>query len=77
MCVCVFGNWWLQIGAIICMYIYVCIISANVVTNIFSKLMAFYVGIMNYSMYVDMCEIVINFKGSEKGEVGERGGQGK
>ena len=55
------------------MYIYVCIISANVVTNIFSKLMAFYVGIMNYSMYVDMCEIVINFKGSEKGEVGEGG----
>ena len=35
--------------------------------------MAFYVGIMNYSMYEDMCEIVINFKGSEKGE-GERGG---
>ena len=28
---------------------------------------------MNYSMYVDMCEIVINFKGSEKGEVGEGG----
>ena len=37
--------------------------------------MAFYVGIMNYSMYVDMCEIVINFKGSEKGEVGEGGGR--
>ena len=59
------------------MYIYVCIISANVVTNIFSKLMAFYVGIMNYSMYVDMCEICeISTLKDQKKEKG-RGGQGK
>ena len=38
--------------------------------------MAFYVGIMNYSMYVDMCEIVINFKGSEKGEGEGRANRG-